>query len=567
MISLAIVLGLISGFLPTFTFINYVILFFVFIFRIPLGLYFASYAVFSLISYLLDPLFNQIGYFILTFKPLEGIWTFLYNLPFLRWSGFNNTLVMGSLVSGIIIGIILYIILNRSIDVYREKLFPKLKKIKFLSWIVPKEEKKGIFRFSGLIAFGVIFAAITLIISLFLDPFVKTVMEFSLSKTLNKKVSIKSVNVSLLNTSIDIDSMQIDTFLIKKAYMKFNTYYLLWKKFEIEKMIVDAKTNQSLVALLNKNKSKSLSEKLNISLNVSVPKATDILQTYKPKSLEAVKKLQDDYKQLKSLIGKNNNYKSQIDKIGKKVSSLSKVKIKTPQDLERIIKDVKSIQKDIDNLKKDIKTKKEELLKLKNRINEDIKLVKKAAKEDYAYVESKYNMIRNKEYFEFTKSILAPKLKEYLQIAQNVYQKIAPYLPKKENKQIPQIPRKGIYIKFEDKIKYPDFLIKDSLVKLKTSIAKYQVTLKDIADNQEILNKEAKINFKGVSKFYEIFGDIRYLNKTSFLIKGKNIKLNVWDLGKVKIFHPVIAFDLKGEYKDIIKALFDIYVTNAKFSI
>ncbi len=567
MIALAIVLGLISGFLPTFTFINYVILFFVFIFRIPLGLYFASFTVFSLISYILDPIFNKIGYFILTFEPLKPLWTFLYNLPLVRWSGFNNTLVMGSLISGVIIGIVLYYVLNRSIDTYREKMFPKIKKIKFLSWIVPKEEKKGIIRVSGLIAFIGIFGVITAFLVLLLDPIVKTVLEFTLSKTLHKKVSIESVNVKVLEPSIDINKLQIDTFLIKKAYVKLNSYYLLWKKFEIQKAIVEAKTNQSLAELIQKKNKKSAS--IASKINITPPKASDIFATYQPKSLKAVEKLKKDYNEFNKFIKtqKIDSYQKDIEKIKKEIENLSKAKIKTPQDLDRLIKEVKNIQKEIDKLKSSVKEKKTEILKYKKILSDDLNEVKKAIKEDYAYIDNKYKMIKQGEYIEFTKSFLAPKIKGYVSVIQTVYEKVKPYLPKKEQKENIVISRKGIYIKFEDKIKYPDFVLKDGRVSLKTSIAKYKLNIKNLADNQKILNKYAVITLNGNSDFYKLKALVKYLSDIRFIIKGTDIKLKEMDFEKLKFIHPVFDVNIEGKYFKVLEAKFKAVIKNSEIKL
>jgi len=160
--SLALVLGIISGFLPSFNIVNIIILLVVFSFRIPIGLYFASSTVFAIIGYFLDPIFHYTGLYLLQSSVLNSFWSSLYNTPFLRWSGFNNTIILGSFGWGVVLAPIFYIILNRLSDKYREIVFPKLQKSKLTSWIVPNEIKKqGIFRLSGLIGFVVIFGGIT----------------------------------------------------------------------------------------------------------------------------------------------------------------------------------------------------------------------------------------------------------------------------------------------------------------------------------------------------------------------------------------------------------------------
>ncbi len=74
MISLAVALGLISGFLPFFNIFNVLIFVIVIIFRIPLGL-FLRVGVSSLLpGTLSDALFAQTGYALLSYDCLLGIW-------------------------------------------------------------------------------------------------------------------------------------------------------------------------------------------------------------------------------------------------------------------------------------------------------------------------------------------------------------------------------------------------------------------------------------------------------------------------------------------------------------
>jgi uncharacterized protein (TIGR03546 family) len=321
MISLAFVLGLISGFLPLHNIFLWLILLFVFIFRVPLGLYFASYAVFAIFSYLLDPVFNKVGYFILTLGFLKPLWTFFYNLPLMRWSGFNNTLVMGSFVIGIVLAVPIYFYLNKTIEYYRNSVFPKLRKIKFLSWIVPKEEKKGIIRFSGIIFVVAVTGIISFFLLVLLDPIVKFALEFSLSKATHKKVVIQKVNVSLFNASVDIENMNIDKFLIKRAYLKFDGYYLLWRKYDIKSCVLEAKTNQSLTSIVsnssnNANAKKSSQNSFKLP-KISLPTPEDILKSQKLVSIQRLEKLKKDYASFQKYIKRQNinKYKEQISKI------------------------------------------------------------------------------------------------------------------------------------------------------------------------------------------------------------------------------------------------------------
>ena len=60
------------------------------------------------VSPLLDHLTHQIGSSVLTFSPLEPLWATLIELPLMPWARFNNTVVMGTLILGILLAVPVY---------------------------------------------------------------------------------------------------------------------------------------------------------------------------------------------------------------------------------------------------------------------------------------------------------------------------------------------------------------------------------------------------------------------------------------------------------------------------
>ena len=576
MIALALVLGLISGFLPTFTAINYLIFLFVLIFRIPIGLYTASFAVFSLFSYLFDPVFNKIGYIILTSSFLKPLWTMLYNTPLMRWSGYNNTLVMGSLVCGIIVGGIFYFIIIKSIDKYRKTIFPKIKNIKFLSWIVPSEEKKGIIRISGIVAASAVIASVALILTLFLDPFLKFALGFTLSKTLHKKVYIESLKTKLSAPSLYIKNMQIDNFLITKAYVKFNMENILWRKFDIQNLEIDSKTNASILDVLKKeNKTSSKNENFKLP-KITLPKAEDILQKQSLKSEAALKKLQKDYENFEKYYKSLNvsQYKKETEKIKNEIQSLKNLNIKTPDDILKAKQKLSQIQKDIKNLQQNADNNIKELQKYKTLLQNDIKNLKTALNEDYQNIKYQFSLVKSGNLVKLSEIYFKPQISKYISLADKVFNKIKPYLKKSEEKREVVIPRRGIYIKYEDKIKIPDFLLENGKISLQTSIAKYKSVLKNISDNQQLLNRPAVVELTGNSKFYKVKLHAQYLKDVQFDGSVDDIKVKKMVFGELAILHPVINSDFNGVYDNdltlnsiiVFNGAKVVYKKNDKFS-
>ncbi|MDC7224540.1 MAG: TIGR03546 family protein [Spirochaetales bacterium] len=89
---------------------------------------------------LYDPLLDRIGYALLTMAPLEAFWTSLYNIPVLPFTRFNDSLVMGGLIGGLVMFVPVMLIFRLLVNLYRKKLVPKwceskiYKKLQTLPW-------------------------------------------------------------------------------------------------------------------------------------------------------------------------------------------------------------------------------------------------------------------------------------------------------------------------------------------------------------------------------------------------------------------------------------------------
>ena len=566
MLVLAIVLGLIAGFLPFVNFFTILIFIIVLIFRIPIGLFLASFSFFEFIGYFLDPLFHKTGLFLLKASFLKPIWTFFYNLPLFRWSGFNNTIVMGSLVWGIVLGIILYFILVKLIALYRNKVFEKLKTKKYLSWLVPNE-KKGIIRITGIGFIGVIIVVVVLFFMFLLDPIVKYSLEFGLSKVLHKKVAIEKVDTSIKNLSFNIKNMQIGDILFNKVYTKLDWEKIIWRKYKIDDLEFIANTNKNIYDLIKSREKKQKSSN-GFNFNINLPNPKDLLAKQTLKSIKAIEKLQKDYKKIKKDINslKIDSYKKEFDKLRNQLNSMKNMNTANPADLQNLISNINKIKKEANDLVKKIQKDKNLLINDKKLISKDLREVKIALEEDKKNLKSKYEMIKNKKYMKFAESFLKPEIAKYVQMADNIYQKIKPYLKKNEKHEKEYIRHKGVYIKFKDKIIYPDFVLVKSLGKIKTSIAKWKLSVDNISDNQTLLNKEAVIKLSGKSKFFDVGANISYLKKIKFSAYGNNIKLkniNINFASLDTLMNAKISGVLLGEN---INAKIAAYLENVKLS-
>lgn len=134
-ISLAVCLAMIIGFTPLMSLHNLAILFLVLILRVNLSTFIISWAVFSGIAYLLDPLFHRAGLYLLTADSLEGLWTALYNIPVFKIERFYNSVVMGSLVVSILLFFPLYFLSKNLIVRYRTHVLAWVRKTRIMQMI------------------------------------------------------------------------------------------------------------------------------------------------------------------------------------------------------------------------------------------------------------------------------------------------------------------------------------------------------------------------------------------------------------------------------------------------
>lgn len=79
-----------------------------FLFNVDKGMAFLTAGVFTAVGYAIDPLAHALGRFLLTAGALRGLWTALYDLPIVPLTRFNNTVVLGNLIIGLLLYAPLY---------------------------------------------------------------------------------------------------------------------------------------------------------------------------------------------------------------------------------------------------------------------------------------------------------------------------------------------------------------------------------------------------------------------------------------------------------------------------
>jgi uncharacterized protein (TIGR03546 family) len=146
-------LGSILGLSPMLTLQGLLVWLILLIIDVNLSAALLSLTLFSLVAYILDPLFHWLGYQLLVnVDAIRGIWTWMYNAPIAPLTRFNNTVVMGSFVAALVLFFPVYAGMSRLVVAYRThihsrverwKIYEVLNKSSLVKWYQRIRDLKG----------------------------------------------------------------------------------------------------------------------------------------------------------------------------------------------------------------------------------------------------------------------------------------------------------------------------------------------------------------------------------------------------------------------------------------
>lgn len=128
-------LGAALGLIPKGNLFAVVFLLLFFALRLSKGLALLAAAFFTPLGYAVDGLAHKIGLALLKAPALAGLWTALYDLPIVPLTRFNNTVVLGNLVLGLLLFAPLYFSFIRFVAWYNANLAAKVEKLRIVQWL------------------------------------------------------------------------------------------------------------------------------------------------------------------------------------------------------------------------------------------------------------------------------------------------------------------------------------------------------------------------------------------------------------------------------------------------
>jgi len=128
--------GLLLGLIPIGNFFWIVLFLVSFFFSHNHASKISGMAFVKILSPLIAPTIDVLGWQVLHIEALQPMFTTMYNMPFVPFTKFNNTLVMGGLAGGALLWLPVFFIFLALIPLYRKYVSVKIKESKILRKIL-----------------------------------------------------------------------------------------------------------------------------------------------------------------------------------------------------------------------------------------------------------------------------------------------------------------------------------------------------------------------------------------------------------------------------------------------
>jgi len=127
--------GIILGLTPLLNLHNLLVLLLICLLRVNISFVLLFMGLAAAVAYLFDNQFHQLGYQLLNAPSLLPLWTDWYNDAALRWSRFNNTVVLGSVVVSLILFFPAALVMRLAVVQYRQRWQKKLEQTTLMRYL------------------------------------------------------------------------------------------------------------------------------------------------------------------------------------------------------------------------------------------------------------------------------------------------------------------------------------------------------------------------------------------------------------------------------------------------
>lgn len=129
-LAIGLSLGLILGFAPVLSIQTLIVFAIIFIFRVQIGAAFLAAFFFKFVAFIFDQPAHYLGKAILETDSLRPLFVTMYNMPLVPMTRFNNSIVMGSALVGLLLAIPGFFVFRALILKYRTTVVAKFEQTK-----------------------------------------------------------------------------------------------------------------------------------------------------------------------------------------------------------------------------------------------------------------------------------------------------------------------------------------------------------------------------------------------------------------------------------------------------
>lgn len=137
--SLGLAFGVMVGLVPKGNLLAIVLATLLAATRVNLAIATLAIVLCALVSGSLDLYFDQVGTFVLSHPSLQSLWTEMANTPYMPWTDFNNSIVMGSFVCGLLLLAPVHFTSRPFFEKYSERLATHARQWKYARLILGAE--------------------------------------------------------------------------------------------------------------------------------------------------------------------------------------------------------------------------------------------------------------------------------------------------------------------------------------------------------------------------------------------------------------------------------------------
>lgn len=400
------------------------------------------------------------------------------------------------------------------------------------------------FRWQGFVSFIAVIAIIAGLFYLFAEPLIKKAIEKGTSLYTGAEVNVEEVDLTYSPLSLTVIGFQatdpekptLNMVSFKKAKAGVDVWQYLFGKVIIDDLIVEgvAFANErasvgDVYLAVESEEEEQQKDKLSLDeIKDNLPSAKEVINNSNLLTVKAGKELQSSYKtELENLknIKEELPSKELLKQYQAEVKALADIKIKTPQDLAKLKEQYDALKIKFKAEKAKLKKAKEQFASSKNIITNNVVALKNAPQQDWQVIEQKYQL-DSFEGGDLAHIIFGEQAREYYDIAETAYQKLAPMLAaKKTPEQIEKLAAEGRFVPFDEEQALPELLIKKALFSVVSEQGDFVIEFNEFTHqhwirNNPTLYKLYSDNVKGKGRV-SLNGDFTVQPNSDFNSQGK----------------------------------------------